>query len=87
MAIVSRTPKHFNNSNEPWYECWAERGRLYPQSQMTEYQGHWYCKDHVQTKYQKERQFLTPNIEEDPDANGSDFTAVIPTTFGNTDRT
>ena len=62
---------------------------MYPQSEMTEYQGHWYCKDHYQPKILKERLFIPVDIQEeipDGDSVGSDFVAEIPDTYGNTDR-
>jgi hypothetical protein len=63
---------------------------MYPQSEMTEYKGQWYCKEHARTKVEKDRMNIPVEIDEQTpsgEAQGSDYTAVIPDTYGNTDRT
>lgn len=87
--IISKTPRTFKPIGQPWRNCYSEMGRMYPQSEMTEYQGHWYCNAHAQPKIRKELMFIPVEITDeqtDDEVVGSDFTAVIPSTYGNTDR-
>lgn len=88
--ITSNTPRHFKPIGQPWRNCYSEMGRMYPQSEMTEYEGKWYCKEHARAKIYKETWDHKVEIEEEPnelESVGSDYTAVTPDTFGNTDRT
>lgn len=61
--------KKFDNVDEPWRKCYIcsqftatqsdvgeiYGGRLYPQTDLVEHEGHWYCPDHYRWRFAQQR--------------------------------
>lgn len=50
MTARLKHPDRNDNKGEKWAKCVMCGGRLYPQSQLTRFEGKLYCTTHMQTK-------------------------------------